>query len=391
MKKPTRVNHPPEVELPPDNRSLVPPIYQTVKFEFETVEETERTLRGERSGFFYSRASNPTVRELELLVAELQDRPDAIATGSGISVIACTLMALLKQGDHILCFIETYGPTRYLIKRLMARFGVAFTMISIEDLDAAERILAEKPTRLVLFESPTNPMMKIADLGRLTGLARKHGALSILDNTFAGFHNHGQYEVDLFVHSLTKYASGHGDVMGGAVIGSVELIRKMRTDFTVLGSFLDPHAAFLILRGLKTYFVRYREQAASALRIAQHLEKQPQVARVYYPGLESHSQRALVQAQMKDSGSILSFDLRGGMEAGRRFADALKLFARTASLGSTESLVMPPQLLKSRDLTPEQVRLGGLTEGTVRLSIGLEDVDDLIEDLDEGLRQAGSA
>lgn len=393
MKKPTRVNHPSAVELPADNRALVPPIYQSVKFEFESLEETERSLRGERPGFFYSRAANPTVRALELLVAELQDRQDAIATGSGISAIACCLLALLKQGDHVLCFIETYGPTRYLIKRLLARYGVSYTMLSIEHLDAAERVLAERPTRLVIFESPTNPVTRIADLARLTGIARQHGTLSVLDNTFAGFHNHGQYPVDLYLHSLTKYASGHGDVMGGAVIGSAELIRGMRTDFTVLGAALDPHAAFLILRGLKTYFVRCREQCATALRIASFLAAHAQVLRVFYPGLESHPQHLLARAQMKDFGSIVSFDIRGGLEAGRRFADALELFALTASLGSTDSLVMAPQLLRSRDLTPEQVQLSGLSEGTVRLSIGLEDADDLIADLDQALRQAdaGSA
>jgi cystathionine beta-lyase/cystathionine gamma-synthase len=241
MKKPTRVNHPPHVELPPDNRSLVSPIYQSVKFEFESVEETERSIRGERPGFFYSRASNPTVRELELLVAELQDREDAIATGSGIAAISSCLLALLRQGDHVLCFIEMYSPTRYLIRRLLARFGVTHTLLSIEQLEEAEGVLAGQPTRLVIFESPTNPVTKIADLRRITAMARQHGALTLLDNTFAGFHNHGQYDIDLYVHSLTKYASGHGDVMGGAVIGTTKLLRPMRTDFTVLGAMLDPH------------------------------------------------------------------------------------------------------------------------------------------------------
>jgi cystathionine beta-lyase/cystathionine gamma-synthase len=390
MKKPTRVNHPPHVELPADNRSLVSPIYQSVKFEFESVEETERSIRGERPGFFYSRASNPTVRELELLVAELQDREDAIATGSGIAALSSCLLALLKQGDHVLCFIEMYSPTRYFIRRLLARFGVTHTMLSIEQLDEAEKVLAHQPTRLVIFESPTNPVTKIADLKRLTAMARQHGALSLLDNTFAGFHNHGQYDIDLYVHSLTKYASGHGDVMGGAVIGTTKLVRPMRTDFTVLGAMLDPHAAYLILRGLKSYFVRYREQADSAMRIARFLASHAQVTSVFYPGLETHPQHALAKEQMKDFGSIVSFDIRGGQQAGRRFADALKLFARAASLGSTESLVMAPSMLRSRDLTPEQATRSGITESTVRLSIGLEDSEDLMADLDQALQAATS-
>lgn len=391
MKHPTRVNHPPEVKLPEGNRSLVAPIYQSVKFEFETVEDTERGYRGERPGFHYSRNSNPTVRQLELLVAEMQGREDALATGSGVAAIGNCLLSLTKQGDHVLCFIETYGPTRYQVRRLLARFGVSHTMISIDDLDAAERILAERPTRLVVFESPTNPVNKIADIARITSLARAHGALTALDNTFAGLHNHGQYEVDVFLHSLTKFASGHGDVMGGAVIARADLIRAMRTDFITLGAVLDPHAAFLIVRGLRTYFVRRREQCASALRIARFLAGHSQVARVCYPGLESHPGHALAVAQMKDFGSIVTFDIHGGAEAGRRFADTVQLFAKAASLGSTESLVMAPQMLRPRDLTPEQVELSGITDATVRLSIGIEDADDLEADLAQALERAVGA
>lgn len=385
MKKPTRVNHPPSVELPPDNHSLVAPIYQSVKFEFETTEETERNLRGERAGFFYSRRSNPTVRQLEMLLAELQGRDEALVTGSGVAAMGHCLLALLKQGDHVLCFIDSYPPTRQMIKRLLGRFGVSHTMLSIEDLEGAERTLAQKPTRLVVFETPTNPVTKIADIERLTRTARAHGALTLLDNTFAGFHNHGQYDIDIFVHSLTKYASGHGDVMGGAVIARTELIKAMRNDFVTLGAFLDPHAAFLILRGLKTYFLRCREQAANAMQVARFLAGHAQVARVFYPGLETHPQHLLARTQMHDFGSIVSFDIRGGAESGRRFADAVRLFARAASLGSTESLVMPPQLLRSRDLSAAQIGLSGVSDSTVRLSVGIEDPEDLIADLRQAL------
>ena len=388
MKKPTRVNHPPNVELPADNHSLVAPIYQSVKFEFDTTEETQRNLRGERPGFFYSRRSNPTLRQLEMLLAELQGRDDALVTASGVAAMGHCLLALLKQGDHVVCFIETYPPTRHLIKRLLGRFGVSHTMLSIENVGGVEQTLSEKPTRLVVFETPTNPVTKIADIERLTRAARTHGALTLLDNTFAGFHNHGQYEVDVFVHSLTKYASGHGDVMGGAVIARTELIKVMRKDFVTLGAFLDPHAAFLILRGLKTYFLRNREQAANAMQVAQLLANHEQVARVFYPGLAAHPQHALARAQMHDFGSIVSFDIRGGAEGGRRFADALRLFAKAASLGSTESLVMPPQLLRERDLTPAQVELSGVSDSTVRLSVGIEDAEDLIADLRQALEHA---
>jgi cystathionine beta-lyase/cystathionine gamma-synthase len=391
MKKTTRVNHPPTVELPPDNHSVVAPIYQTVKFEFDTLEETERFLRGERPGFFYTRASNPTTRQLELLLAELQGREECLVTSSGVGAISQTLLALTKQGDHVLCFIETYNPTRYLIRRLLGRFGVTHTMISIEDIAGAERALAARPTRLVVFESPTNPVTKVADIKALTRLARASGALTVMDNTFAGFHQHGEYEIDVFLHSLTKYASGAGDVMGGAVIGRADLIRGMRNDFGALGGMLDPHAAYLILRGLKTYFVRYEAQSASAMKIAEMLAAHPAIARVHYPGLPSHPQHALAREQMKDFGTIVSFDLKGGADAGARFSDALKLFALTASLGSTESLVVAPQMMGGRDLTADQYKLSGLTEGTVRLSIGLEDVDDLLDDMRQALAVAEQA
>jgi cystathionine beta-lyase/cystathionine gamma-synthase len=385
MKETTRVNHPPVVELAADNHSVVAPIYQSVKFEFDSLDETERFFRGERPGFFYSRASNPTTRQLELLLAELQGRDDCLVCASGVGAISQTLLALTKQGDHIICFVETYNPTRYLIRRLLARFGVTHTMLSIEDTAGVEKALAAHKTRLVMFESPTNPVTKIADIAALTRMARSAGALTIMDNTFAGFHQHGQFEVDLFVHSLTKYASGAGDVMGGAVIGRTELIRSMRTDWGMLGGTLDPHAAFLILRGLKTYFVRYEAQCANAMRIAQVLAAHPAVSRVHYPGLPTHPRHELAKAQMKQFGTIVSFDLQAGADAGARFAGALKLFALTASLGSTESLVVAPSMMGGRDLTQDQVRVSAVTEGTVRLSIGLEDVDDLTEDVNQAL------
>jgi cystathionine beta-lyase/cystathionine gamma-synthase len=389
MKKPTRVNHPPEVELPPGNRPVVAPIYQTVKFEFETLAETERFLRGERPGFFYTRSSNPTNRQLEQLLAELQGREDCLVTASGVGAIAQALLALTRAGDHILCFVETYNPTRYLIRRVLGRFGVTHTMLSIEDAAGIERVLGSQPVRLVYFESPTNPVTKIADIAAITRAAHAVKALAVMDNTFAGFHQHGEFDVDVFIHSLTKYASGAGDVMGGAVIARAELIRAMHADFGALGGTLDPHAAFLILRGLKSYFVRYQAQCRSAQRIAELLAAHAAVARVHYPGLATHPRHALAARQMRDFGTIVTFDLVGGAAAAERFADALELFALAASLGSTESLVLPAQLMRGRELDAEQQRIAAITPGTVRLSIGLEDLDDLIEDVTRALAAAG--
>ena len=385
MKKNTLVNHPPEVPLPADNRPLVAPIYQSVKFSFDDTDETMRYLRGEREGFYYSRSANPTLKQLQLLLAQLQGRDDCLLTGSGVATIAASLLSLCKQGDHILAFVESYGPTRYIVQHLLAKFGVTHTLLSIEDLPGIERVLGTVPTRAVIFESPTNPVTKIADIEHLTAHARRSGALSVLDNTFAGFHNHGQYDIDVFLHSLTKYASGHGDVMGGAIIARGELIARMRKDIGTLGPTLDPHAAFLIQRGMRTYFLRYERQCANALAASRFLGSHPRVKRVHYPGLESHPQHQLARRQMSDFGTVVTLELDGGLEQGARFADALQLFSISASVGSTESLVMPPQLLAGNEYTADQRAASLITRGTVRLSIGLEDAADLIQDLDQAL------
>ncbi len=388
MKPRTRVNHPPHAPLPPGNRPLVAPIYQSVKFELESLAATERAWAGPGQGYHYSRVANPTVNDLEMLLAELQGCEACLAVGTGIAAVAVTLLALLSQGDHLLAFVETYGPTRGLITRTLTRFGVAHTMLSIEDTAGVERTLAERPTRLVWFESPTNPVLKIPDIARLVAAARRHGALTAIDNTFAGFSSHGDLGVDLYVHSLTKYASGHGDVMGGAVIGSAELVQRVRAQASALGPALDPHAAFLVQRGLKTYHLRRAAQCESAAQIAQFLAQQPRVARVRYPGLASDPGHALARAQMRDFGSVICIDLAGTPEQSRQFADALQLFAIAASLGSTESLIVPPQLLQPRELTPAQRVLSGIGPTTARLSIGLEDPDDLIADLTAALDAA---
>jgi cystathionine beta-lyase/cystathionine gamma-synthase len=383
MKPRTRQVHPPEVKVPPENTPLVAPIHQSVKFAHETVAETLAALRGDKEGYFYSRSANPTTRLLEKTLAGMQGRDDAIVCASGVGAIAQALFGLLQAGDHVLCFVETYAPTRSLIRRQLARYGVRHTMLSIEDDAGIERVLRETPTRLVIFESPTNPVNRIADIAHITRLARAAGALTLLDNTLAGLHQHGDTDVDLFLHSLTKYASGHGDVMGGAVIGSKELIARLRPEFTHFGGTLDPHAAWLIQRGLKTYLLRYEAQSATALKVAQFLEQHPQVERVHYAGLPGHSRHELAARQMQHFGTVVSFDLRAGRSAGDRFADALRLFAIAASMGSPESLVIPPGLTGPHDLPPELAALSGLAPGTVRLSIGLEDADDLIADLEQ--------
>jgi cystathionine beta-lyase/cystathionine gamma-synthase len=385
MKNNTLVNHPPAVTVASDNRALVAPIYQSVKFSFDDTAETLRYLHGERDGFFYSRSSNPTLTQLQLLLAQLQGRDGCLLTGSGVATIAASLLSLCRQGDHILAFVESYGPTRYIVQHLMTKFGVTHTLMSIVDLEGIARVLRDVPTRLVVFESPTNPVTKIADIEHLSTHARRAGALTVLDNTFAGFHNHGAYDIDVYLHSLTKYASGHGDVMGGAIIARAELIAQMRKDIVSMGPTLDPHAAFLIQRGMRTYFLRYERQCANALAVSDFLNNHPRVKHVHYPGLDGHPQHLLARRQMSDFGAVVTFELDGGFDEGARFADALQLFSISASLGSAESLVMPPQLLAGNEYTAEQRAISLIARGTVRLSIGLEDAEDLVSDLGQAL------
>jgi len=388
MNKRTRVTHLPDVPVAPDNRPLVAPIYQSVKFSFDDVGETHRYWAGRRDGYYYSRVSNPTLRQLELALADLQGRDACLLTGSGVAAIAMSLIGLLKSGDHVVYFAELYPPTRSLVGRLLSRYGVASTMLSVDDVAGLERTLAAIPTRLVVFESPTNPVLKVADIARIAQLAHSHGALTLLDNTLGGLHNHGEFDVDLFAHSLTKYASGHGDVMGGAVIGRKELIDSLRTDFNTVGPTLDPHAAFLILRGLKTYFVRWDAQCSNALRVAGFLAACPEVARVRYPGLPGDPGHALATRQMDGFGTLVTVDLVGGMEAGTRFAEALQLFSIASSLGSTESLVVAPSMQQPRGFNDEQREWTDIKAGTVRLSIGIEHGDDLLDDLRQALERA---
>jgi cystathionine beta-lyase/cystathionine gamma-synthase len=384
MKPSTFTNHPPEIHLPEGNQPLVAPIYQSVKFEFPTLAETEDSWDGVL-GFNYSRTANPTIAALEATLAGLQGRQECVAVASGMGAVSTAMLAMLSAGDHLLSFAESYGPTRRMITKVLGRYGVRSTFVSIDDHAAIERVLSEEATAMVWFESPTNPILKIADIARITDLAHRHGAVAVLDNTFAGLESHGDLPVDLFVHSLTKYASGHGDVMGGAIIGDEQHIRRVRSHANTLGPTLDPHAAYLIQRGLKTYHVRRRAACETAQKVAEFLLSHPKVAKVRYPGLPSDPGHMLASRQMRDFGTVLCIDLKGTGAGAGRFAESLRLFSMAASLGSTESLVVPPSLQQPKDLTGDLRLVAGVTETTTRLSIGLEDIEDLIADLDQAL------
>ena len=386
MKKPTRVTHPKPVKLLTGNDPVVSPVHRAVKFTYPTIAES-LTAEAKEHGFDYTRDSNPTTRELELTAAELQDRDDAIATGTGMAAIWLSLLGNLSAGDRVVIFVESYRPNRVAVRRFLPKLGVKFTMLSVHDLPAIERAFAEDDTKLVLFEAPTNPMLQVPDLEAIVALAQRHDVVTVLDNTFAGLHNHGRYAIDYFVHSMTKYANGHGDAMGGIVIGDKKRIRALKPLAVNMGAVLDPEVAFLIARGLKTYYLRYERHSANALAIAQFLAKRKEVTKVFYPGLPSDPGHALARKQMTDFGGVVSFDLAADKARTWAFIDALELFTTTASLGSTESLVAPVQLYLGTDLSAEEQARAQIKECTVRLAVGIEHVDDLVADIDQALRK----
>ena len=387
MKKPSRVTHQPEIELPAGNRSVVDPVYRSVKFTYSSI-ETALSPAARKHGFDYTRDSNPTVRQLELLTAELQDRDDAIAVATGMASIWLALLGNLVAGDRVLMFLESYRPTRIAVRKFLPKLGIEHSILSIDDRDKIAEALARGDTKLMLLEAPTNPMLRVPDLTELIALAKKNDVTIVLDNTFAGLHNHGRFDVDYFVHSLTKYAGGHGDTMGGVVIGTAERIRAIKPLAVNMGSTLDPEAAFMLLRGLKTYYLRYRQHSENALVIARHLTKRPEVERVRYPGLPSDPDHELASRQMEDFGGVLTFELDADRATTWRFIDSLELFATTASLGSTESLVAPVKLYQTGDLSAEEIARSGITDATVRLAVGIEDVSDLVADLDRAFARA---
>jgi cystathionine beta-lyase/cystathionine gamma-synthase len=386
MKKQTRVTHPPEVKLLEGNEPVVSPVHRSVKFTYPTI-AASLTVEAKERGFDYTRDANPTTRELELLVAELQDRDDAIAVGSGMAAIWLSLLGNLGAGDRVVIFVESYRPNRVAVRRFLPKLGIEFTMLSVHDLPGIERVFAQDETRLVLFEAPTNPMLQLPDLDAITQLAKRHDVITVLDNTFAGPHNHGRYPIDYFVHSMTKYINGHGDVMGGIVVGDKKRIKAIKPFAVNSGATLDPGAAYLMLRGMRTYYLRYQRHSTNAVAIAEFLSKRKEVASVFYPGLPSDPGHELARKQMSDFGGVLSFDLHAGKDQTWAFIDALELFTTTASLGSTDSLVAPVQLYLGSDLSAEEQASAHIKESTVRFAVGIEHVDDLIADIDQALRK----
>ncbi len=317
MKKETRVTHPAEVVLPDGNRAVVPPVYRSVKFTFD-----EFAQGSQPGAFHYTRGGNPNLAQLEQVLSELQEQEAGIAVASGMAAVSLALLGSLRAGDHVVIFVESYKPTRVLVREILPRYGITHSLLSVTDLEAMEDVFSWPETRAVFFEAPTNPMLIVPNIQEILARAKAHEVISILDNTFSGFHNHTQYAVDLYVHSLTKYANGHGDVMGGVVLGSKQRIQHLRPFASALGPVLDPETAFMILRGLKTYWVRYRQQCANAEALAELLQADPRITQVRYPGLKDDPNHALAVEQMQDFGAIVCFELDGGRENTLAFVDA---------------------------------------------------------------------
>jgi len=382
MKKESRVTHQPTIALPEGNKSLVDPVYRSVKFTFPDI-ESAMTTEARREGFDYTRDSNPTTRQLELLSAELQGSDDGICVATGMAAVWLAVLGNLRAGERIVFCVESYRPIRVMVRQRLPRLGIEFSMVSIHDLAGMAEAFAADDTKLVIFEAPTNPMVQVPDIDGIVALAKEHGVTTVLDNTFGGLHNHAQFEIDYYVHSLTKYASGHGDVMGGIVIADQKLIKELKPWAINMGATRDPGAAFLILRGLRTYFLRYRRHSETALTVAEFLQGHANVERVYYPGLAGDPGHALATKQMDGCGAVLSFDLKADKSQTWKFIDALQVFSTTSSIGSTESLVAPVKLYFAGDLNAEDSVRAGISDATVRLSIGLEHPDDLIADLEQ--------
>ncbi len=344
---------------------------------------------GVHKGYDYSRAGNPTRTALEGCLAALEGASDAIAFSSGCAATTAVLM-MLKSGDHVLSGDDVYGGTFRIFDKVMKQFGVSADLIDMSDVAKVEAAL--KPnTKMIWLETPSNPMLKIFDIERIAALAKKRGLLCVVDNTFATPYLQSPLALgaDLVVHSATKYLNGHSDVVGGCVMTSnKELGEKLHFLQKAVGSVPSPFDCYLVLRGLKTLGVRMRQHVLSARTLAEYLEGHAQVARVIYPGLSSHPGHAVAQKQMRGFGGMISFEVKGGLPAASKFLKSLQVFACAESLGGVESLAEHPAIMTHASLTPEGRAALGIGDGLLRLSVGIEDVSDLREDLDRGFRAA---
>lgn len=366
---------------PGDHRGAVSvPIYQTSTFALPSAQEGADRFAGRTGGLIYTRLGNPTTQALEDAVAALEGGRGAVATATGMAAVTTVLLALLRQGDHVVGTRPLYGATSSLIANRLSRFGVTSTFVAATDLAALGRAIRPE-TRLIYIETPANPTLDLVDIAACAAIARVAGIPLVVDNTFAGPHLQRPLELgaSVVLHSMTKSLNGHSDVIAGAVVaGEPALLNALRETAIAFGTTIDPHQAWLVLRGIRTLGMRVERAQANALALAQWLEEHPQVAWVRYPGLASHPQHALAERQMSGPGSIIAFELHGGEEAGRLLMDSVRLITLAVSLGGVESLIEHPASMTHKGGD-------GVTPGLVRLSVGCEDLDDIRADLAQAL------
>ncbi len=371
--------------------ALAVPIYQTSTFVFDSAEQGGKRFALEEEGYIYSRLGNPTTAVFEEKIAVLEGGEAAVATSSGIGAITSTLWTLLKAGDHVIADKTLYGCTFAYLNHGVAKFGVEVDFIDTSDLELVRKTMKSN-TRVVYLETPANPNMKVVDIKAVAEIAHTNpNTLVVVDNTFATPFCQRPLELgcDVVVHSVTKYLNGHGDVIAGVVISKKEIIDQVRLvgvkDMT--GSVLGPTEAFYIIRGMKTFELRMRRHCENAMKVAEYLEAHDKIEKVYYPGLKSHDGYEVASKQMEAFGGILAFELKGGFEAGKTLLNNVKMAALAVSLGDAETLIQHPASMTHSPYTKEERLAAGITDGLVRLSVGLENIEDIISDLEYGLAQ----
>jgi len=360
-------------------------IARTANFTFASTEEMKRWAEGKSPAYIYTRYGNPTLTIAEKKIAALEGAESAVVAASGMAAISNALLAVLKAGDEVIATRQVYGGTYRMMRDVFPRMGIVVRHVEA-DLAGIERLVNPR-TKALYIETPTNPTLRLVDLPKAVAFAKEWDLISLIDNTFASPVLQKPIEMgfDISLNSATKYLAGHSDVIAGAAAGSHVLMERVRHNIIDLGGSMDPEAAFLLIRGMKTLEVRVRRQCATAMTIARYLAKHPKVARVHYPGLASHPDHLLAKRQMRGFGGMLAFDLKGGLTAARRFCDRARIFLLAASLGGAESLVVLPIYTSHYNMSLAELRAASVEPGTVRVSVGLEDPEDLIEDLRQAL------
>lgn len=367
--------------------SLTTPIYETSTFVFDSVADVEKYQQGKLNGYLYSRYENPTVVAVEQKLAAVDGAEVSLLFSSGMAAISTALITLLEAGDEIVCCSAIYGGTFHIIEDLLPKLGIAHRFVPIEALADLSSVIGPK-TKIVWFESPINPTLRCVDVRMVAAACKQAGVLSAIDNTFASPINQPVLSmgIDLSMQSCTKYLNGHSDVTGGVLSGSQALMAPIGKMRRLLGGIMDPLPAFALGRGMKTMPLRVAQHNANALTVAQFLEGHPGIERVYHPGLASHPDHAIAKAQMSGFGGMVTIDVKGGKDGAYRVFDRLKVIKRAASLGGVESICSLPILTSQYGLTDEELVKAGVSKGMIRMSIGLEDAADLIDDLDQALK-----